>query len=91
MAMLNSKDFILTGGYDGFIRVWRVKDRTQSYILKKHKLYVWSRAIDSEDNVLLSGSHDCSVRLWDINTMKHLHHFKGHSFPVKSVLIAKKK
>ena len=91
MAMLNSKDFIITGGYDGFIRVWRVKHRTQSYILKKHKDSVWSIAIDSVDNIMLSGSHDCSVRLWDINTMKHLHHFKGHSYPVYSVLIAKKK
>ena len=89
IALFNSENFIVTGGVDGFIRVWDAKNYSQCHILKKHASCVFSLAIDLEDKIMLSGSMDCSVRLWDLNSMKHLHHFKGHTNYVMSVVILK--
>ena len=89
MAMFSNEEIIVTGGLDGFIRVWNTKHGNQCHVLKKHKSPVYALAIDSGDSIMLSGSHDCSVILWDLKSTKHLKIFKGHESAVGSVLISK--
>ena len=45
MIVANSEDFIITGGQSGFIRIWDVKNNTQSFVFKKFKASVYALAI----------------------------------------------
>ncbi|ETO27039.1 G-protein beta WD-40 repeats containing protein, partial [Reticulomyxa filosa] len=54
---------------------------------RKHAKCVYSIHLSSFENgkYLGSGSHDKTVRIWDVNTTKELVSFEGHSEPVHCV------
>ena len=43
------------------------------------------RAIAGHANILISGSYDCTVRAWDLETGQNIHTFRGHREKVYSV------
>ena len=88
LAVSSDENFIVTGGYDGFIKVWDLKKNTLCYSLKKSKGDIYSLALGSKDDILLSGGGDCSVRLWNLKSKKQVHKFEGHKDYVNSVLIS---
>lgn len=45
------------------------------------------RALAAEHDVLVSGSYDCSVRIWQISSGRCLHRLNGHSQKVYSVVL----
>ena len=54
-------------------------------VLEGHTNAVWSVAI--KDNIIISGSDDETIKIWDINSGKCIKTLEGHTDWVKSVAI----
>ncbi|KAJ3114857.1 SCF ubiquitin ligase complex subunit cdc4 [Phlyctochytrium bullatum] len=90
---------IVTGSRDATLRVWRLPEQGTSthesdgapfngsqyflHVLSGHTNSV--RAIAGHGRVLVSGSYDTTVRLWDLVTGEAIHCFRGHREKVYSV------
>jgi F-box and WD-40 domain protein CDC4 len=97
--MTPSEPLIVTGSRDTTLRVWRLPDLQLDdgwvstaedpenpffkFALTGHTNSV--RAISGQANILVSGSYDCTVRVWDLNTGECSHAFHGHRQKVYSV------
>ncbi|KYC40905.1 hypothetical protein WA1_25145 [Scytonema hofmannii PCC 7110] len=53
--------------------------------LQEHNSWVSSVAFNPESNILASGSHDQTVKLWDVNTGQCLKTLQGHTSWISSV------
>ena len=94
---------IITGSRDSNLRVWRLpEDGDPSFIqtgpsrdetdcpyfvraLTGHHHSV--RAIAAHGDTLVSGSYDCTVRVWKISTGETVHRLQGHTQKVYSVVL----
>ncbi|KAJ3114266.1 SCF ubiquitin ligase complex subunit cdc4 [Phlyctochytrium bullatum] len=88
---------IVTGSRDATLRVWRLPDPKSAlageeaatgagyfmHVLNGHTNSV--RAIAGHGRVLVSGSYDSTVRVWDLVTGEAVHCFRGHREKVYSV------
>jgi WD40 repeat protein len=55
----------------------------KSKVLEGHRS--WVKSVYVQDNLIISGSGDKTIRIWDINTGKCLKTLEGHYGWVKSV------
>ena len=55
-------------GKDNMIRIWNLQEKKCQYTLKQHISYLY-RLIELPNLLLLSGSVDKSLHLWDLNTI----------------------
>lgn len=92
---------VASGGYDMTIRVWRPRsvgaidiasridassDSTSgAAVLTGHTGPVRSLAFGPDSSLLLSGSHDNSLRLWDLENDREIKTLRGHGSRVESV------
>lgn len=76
---------ILTGSDDAIIDIYDTATGAQRRRLTGHEGGVW--ALEYQDNILVSGSTDRSVRIWDMNNGKCLHIFQGHTSTVRCLQI----
>ncbi|TDL16457.1 WD40 repeat-like protein [Rickenella mellea] len=77
---------IVSGSYDGTIRVWDV--RTMNLSLKPieaHREPVNSVAFSPDGKRLVSGSYDQTVQIWEVQSWTLALTLNGHSGSVKSV------
>jgi WD40 repeat protein len=96
--MVPSETLIVTGSRDTTLRVWKLPDPKLDtpwtpnssdenpyfkFLLNGHTNSV--RAISGQGNILVSGSYDTTVRVWDIETGANLYVFTGHREKVYSV------
>ena len=81
------KDRLLLGSEDGPIKVWDIGGSTPVALLDldEHTDIIWSITASDTSNVALSGSHDESVRLWDLRTGQCVRVMEGQDDMVKSV------
>jgi striatin 1/3/4 len=61
---------IITAHEDRYIRFYDLNDGSMVHAMVAHLDAVTSLAVDSYGLYLLSGSHDCSIRLWNIANKK---------------------
>lgn len=54
------------------------KTHTSKHILKGHGDYISCMAYSPDGNIIASGSHDQTVRLWDVKTGEHIRTLTGH-------------
>ncbi|KKK20092.1 hypothetical protein ARAM_000805 [Aspergillus rambellii] len=105
--MMPKEPLIITGSRDSNLRVWKlpkpgdpgyyqssphVDDADCPYfvrVLTGHQHSV--RAIAAHGDTLVSGSYDCTVRVWKISTGETLHRLSGHSLKVYSVVLDHKR
>ncbi|KAJ0425173.1 WD40-repeat-containing domain protein [Aspergillus carlsbadensis] len=105
--MMPKEPLIITGSRDSNLRVWKlpkpgdpgyyqssphVDDTDCPYfvrVLTGHQHSV--RAIAAHGDTLVSGSYDCTVRVWKISTGETLHRLSGHSLKVYSVVLDHKR
>jgi len=80
-----SPKYLCCGSMDGTIRVWNTCEKT-TFSLRGHADFVNAVNVDSASRTVFSGSDDCTVRLWDLDTRKCLRIFKGHVGQVQQVL-----
>ncbi|KAL4867756.1 hypothetical protein BDV12DRAFT_112086 [Aspergillus spectabilis] len=105
--MMPKEPLIITGSRDSNLRVWKlpkpgdpgyyqsgphVNDADCPYfvrVLTGHQHSV--RAIAAHGDTLVSGSYDCTVRVWKISTGETVHRLSGHSLKVYSVVLDHKR
>ncbi|KAF1813856.1 WD40 repeat-like protein, partial [Eremomyces bilateralis CBS 781.70] len=101
--MLPKEPLIITGSRDSTLRVWKlpqpgersifqsgptVNEYDNPYfvrVLAGHNHSV--RAIAAHADTLVSGSYDTTVRVWRISTGETIHHLRGHTSKVYSVVL----
>lgn len=105
--MVPKQPLIISGSRDSTLRVWRLpKPEDPSFIqaendndaddcpffvrtLTGHQHSV--RAIAAYADTLVSGSYDCTVRVWKISTGETIHRLQGHTAKVYSVVLDHKR
>ncbi|OGM50024.1 cell division control protein Cdc4 [Aspergillus bombycis] len=105
--MMPKEPLIITGSRDSNLRIWKlpkpgdpvyyqsgphVDDTDCPYfvrVLAGHQHSV--RTIAAHGDTLVSGSYDCTVRVWKISTGEALHRLQGHSLKVYSVVLDHKR
>lgn len=101
--MMPKEPLIITGSRDSTLRVWRLPkpddptyfqagpaqdDGACPYFIRVMVGHTHSvRAIAAHGDTLVSGSYDCTVRVWKISTGEAVHCLQGHSFKVYSVVL----
>lgn len=101
--MMPKQSLIITGSRDSNLRVWKLpqsgdpkyfqasppqEDTDCPYfvrVLIGHQHSV--RAIAAHADTLVSGSYDCTVRVWKISTGETVHRLQGHTQKVYSVVL----
>ncbi|CZT14870.1 related to cell division control protein 4 [Ramularia collo-cygni] len=102
-VMMPKEPLIITGSRDSTLRVWKLpqpgdrqifqagppaNDRDNPYFLRTLSGHHNSvRAIAAHGDTLISGSYDCTVRVWKISTGELVHRLQGHSQKVYSVVL----
>ncbi|KAJ5296059.1 hypothetical protein PENANT_c021G03317 [Penicillium antarcticum] len=105
--MMPKEPLIITGSRDSNLRVWKlpksgdpvyyqggplVDDTDCPYFLRVLTGHQHSvRAIAAHGDTLVSGSYDCTVKVWKISTGQTLHTLQGHSMKVYSVVLDHKR
>ncbi|KAF2089472.1 WD40 repeat-like protein [Saccharata proteae CBS 121410] len=101
--MAPDQPLIITGSRDSTLRVWKLPKSTDQSIIqtgapaneRDNPYFIRTlnghhhsvRAIAAHGDTLVSGSYDCSVRVWKISTGETLHRLTGHTQKVYSVVL----
>lgn len=101
--MMPKEELIITGSRDSTLRVWKLpkpgdrsimqtgtssNDHDNPYFIRCLTGHHHSvRAIAAHGDTLVSGSYDCTVRVWRISTGEVLQRLQGHSQKVYSVVL----
>ncbi|KAK5451575.1 SCF ubiquitin ligase complex subunit cdc4 [Exophiala xenobiotica] len=101
--MTPKQPLIITGSRDSTLRVWKLprpedpvliqsENETDAddcpYFLRTLTGHQHSvRAIAAHADTLVSGSYDCTVRVWKISTGETIHRLQGHTAKVYSVVL----
>ena len=101
--MMPKEPLIITGSRDSTLRVWKLprpndrsiiqtgpspNDNDNPYFIRTLTGHHHSvRAIAAHGDTLISGSYDCSVRVWKISTGEALQRLQGHTQKVYSVVL----
>lgn len=101
--MMPKEPLIITGSRDSTLRVWKLpqpgdrsimqagppaNDRDNPYFIRTLNGHHNSvRAIAAHGDTLVSGSYDCTVRVWKISTGELVHRLQGHAQKVYSVVL----
>jgi F-box and WD-40 domain protein CDC4 len=101
--MMPKEELIITGSRDSTLRVWKLpkpgdrsivqtvassNDSDNPYFVRALTGHHHSvRAIAAHGDTLVSGSYDCTVRVWKISTGEVLQRLQGHSQKVYSVVL----
>jgi F-box and WD-40 domain protein CDC4 len=106
-VMMPKQPLIITGSRDSNLRVWKLPQPGDPHyfqagppqddtdcpyfvrVLSGHQHSV--RAIAAHADTLVSGSYDCTVRVWKISTGETVHRLQGHTQKVYSVVLDHKR
>ena len=84
MSVAFSPDGTIASGHaDRTVRLWRAGQCIK--ILHGHEDIVEDIAFSAKGHLLASGSDDCTVRLWDVDTGECLQVFEGHEDIIWSI------
>merc|ERR1711967_126231 len=87
---------VYSGLYNGNIQVWHMDayvnlpsgSRPEYHTLTGHTSSVYAMVVT--DRQLISASHDKTVMVWDLNTMRRRNTLKGHNSRVRALALAGK-
>jgi WD40 repeat protein len=80
----NNADLV-TGSYDGVVRVWERSTGSLLQQLKGHKAVIRSVTYSSNGRYIASGSFDGTVRVWNANTGEQMRVFEGDLGSIETV------
>ena len=86
MGLSEDGSVLATGSEDATVRLWTTQtDRSECIgILKGHDDYINCLAV--EDNYVITGSADKTLRKWDMNTCDCVHTFRGHNSLINRII-----
>gem|GEM_PF-1450272 len=90
-AVAIKDNIIVSSSQDSTIRLWDLATGEEKTILDDHNAAVDAIAISKDGAILVSGSGDDTVKVWnlkDLSVKKPITTFKGHTAPVYSVAIS---
>ncbi|KAN0095516.1 WD40 repeat-like protein [Hyaloscypha variabilis] len=79
-------NILASGSVDRTVKIWNFVDKSTNS-LRGHKDWVNDVKVDSQSRTVFSASDDCTVRLWDLDTMKTIRVFEGHVGQVQQVTL----
>jgi WD40 repeat protein len=82
-----SDDMVASCGLDNFICLWSLHTDTYVRKFEGHEDTVSSITYIAGMNLLVSGSYDKTVRVWDINSGKCLQVLQGHTSFIKCIAL----
>ena len=65
---------VVSGSYDGTIKVWDVGTGRERATLKGHTSLVTTVGFSANGKTLVSGSYDKTVKVWDVGTGRNARH-----------------
>ena len=78
--------YILTGSDDGTVRLWSVLEEPRELLIfNGHLGGVWALKVDWDRGILVTGSTDRTLILWDLHSGERLRHLLGHTSTVRCV------
>jgi len=77
---------LASGGMDGTVRLWDLKERKEVATFRGHLYGAYSVAFGPEGRLLAAGSGDGVVHLWDVVRLEEISSLKGHADHVFSVV-----
>jgi WD40 repeat protein len=81
---------LISGSYDRSIKFYDLEVGVNHLTLNDaHNWSVNTLAFALDDNELLSGSSDCSIKLWNSATGELIHTFEDHTNGVNSIVVSK--
>ncbi|MEH2333359.1 nSTAND1 domain-containing NTPase, partial [Nostoc sp.] len=88
VAISGDGQTIVSGSYDGTVRLWNRQGLPLAEPLRGHKGNVNSVAISQDGQTIVSGGEDCTVRLWNRQGKTLTKPLCGHKWGVNSVAIS---
>ncbi|KAG0715759.1 Coatomer subunit beta' [Chionoecetes opilio] len=64
------KPYLISGGDDSLVKIWDYQNKTCVQTLEGHSQNVSSVSFHPELPIILTGSEDCTVRVWHANTYR---------------------
>ena len=64
IKITSDNKYIISGG-DTTIRIWDLLEKKQVAVLEGHTDYIYTLAISSDDEYIISGSKDKTIRIWN--------------------------
>lgn len=86
-CLLFTRGRIITAADDHSMYVHSSATSKLIHSLEGHDGGIWS--LDSFEDTLVSGSSDCTVRIWDLSTGRCTHVFGGHTNTIRCLSIVK--
>jgi WD40 repeat protein len=77
--------FLLTGGDDGEIRLWRIAEGRQHLSWSANNFWVFTAVFSPDSKMVASGSSEAVIRLWNTKTGQSLKVLQGHTNLIFSV------
>ena len=69
---------LISGSWDGTVRVWDVETGKADPILESHKSKIYSLALSRDGKRAASGGGNGELYLWDLEANSELAHLEGH-------------
>ena len=85
LALSKNGQVMLTGSYDGIVRLWDVQSGREIRKFEGHSSIVFDVEISPNGRYVLTGSRDNTARLWEIETGREVRKYIGHTSGVQSV------
>ncbi len=70
---------LVTGSWNGTIKLWDAKTGKNTVSLAGHKKWINSLVLALDGNKLASGGYDQTVKVWDVSTGKNISILQGHT------------
>jgi len=78
LALMPDGKKLISGSWDGTVRVWDVETGKADPILESHKSKIYSVAVSRDGKRAASGGGNGEVYLWDLESNSELAHLEGH-------------
>jgi len=88
ICLLPDESQILSTGYDGTVRLWRIATGQCLRIFRGHEHFVNGVAVSADGRLVISASYDDTIRVWEVATGAEVRVLRGHTNCVTSVAIS---
>ena len=73
LILSHNNRFLLTGGFQGDVRLWELRSRELISHLKEHAQRITALALFEDDTMAISASRDRCLLRWDLKSEKRVH------------------